>query len=103
MNPVHRLSAARKWARAYIRKSQIKLKERFDRNRIDDKYSIGDIVLVRGPMLKKNQSQKWIEKYKGPYRITERTGPVNVRVVNTRGRPKQQVVHVERLKSYKQR
>ncbi|CAF1638547.1 unnamed protein product, partial [Didymodactylos carnosus] len=46
-------------------------KQRFDKNRPDPQYEIGELVLIK--VLDK--SSKFQEQFEGPYRITEQKGP----------------------------
>lgn len=57
-------------ARKNILKQQQRYKERFDRNRIQPRYKINDLVLIKSL----HRSNKFDVRYEGPYRITQQLG-----------------------------
>ena len=58
-------------AKLHIQHQNKLSKIRYDQNRPDPKYDIGDLVLVRVI----NKTSKLREKYEGPYRVIDRKGP----------------------------
>jgi hypothetical protein len=79
-----------------------KMKAAYDSSRTtEDKLKEGDLVLLersRAPEL--GQRASLLPLWIGPYRITERLGPVNVRIVHQNNPKDQQRVHVDRLKRF---
>ncbi|CAF1442744.1 unnamed protein product [Rotaria sordida] len=57
--------------RLNIQRQNRSAKSRYDQNRPDPKYNIGDLVLVRAI----NRTSKFQEKYEGPYRVIAQKGP----------------------------
>jgi transposase InsO family protein len=79
-----------------------KMKAAYDSSRTtEDKLKEGDLVLLersRAPEL--GQRATLLPLWIGPYRIIERLGPVNVRIVHQNNPKDQQRVHVDRLKRF---
>lgn len=62
------LSKVNEQAKMVIIKNQEKYKQRYDKNRTDPTYNIGDLVLVKTP----NIRYKFDIRYEGPFRIINR-------------------------------
>jgi hypothetical protein len=75
----------------------------YDRNKKVPRYELGEPVWVFVPEIADNQKivRKLQYMWHGPYRVTERLSAVNYRVQTDRARRIDPVVHVERLKPYR--
>ena len=93
---------ARAHAAARDASSKAKDRQRAEYNNRGDRsqpaYTSGDLVWLYTPHVAKGRSKKLAHLWQGPYAITERTGPVTVRLRTPTGRRFSQVVHVSRLK-----
>ncbi|XP_044745066.1 uncharacterized protein LOC123306929 [Coccinella septempunctata] len=72
---------------------------KFNERTSDPQFEVGDTVYVRDKSSKRGLSQKLVKSWIGPYRITEKIGPVTCKVRKCKGRD-EQTVHVNRLKPY---
>lgn len=79
-----------------LNKHKEKQKETYDRNSIEYNFTIGDLVL-----LKNETGHKLDKQYLGPFRIKEILLKENVNIIDIKTN-KEQVVHKNRLKIYKQ-
>ena len=92
----NRLSRACEVARSNLKKSQGKMKARYDNHVIDRKFKPGDKVLALLPIPGKPLQAR----YFGPYTIDKKTSDLNY-IVNTPGRRKnKQMCHINILKQY---
>lgn len=87
-------------ARNNILKKKIKRVDKANETKNFPKFKVGDLVLLHDPTVKRGRSKKLDSQYIGPYKITNRTGPVNFEI--KRGR-KTQNVHADRLKPFCER
>lgn len=95
------LKEFREIAKDNIETAQDRAKIYYDRSRIDTGFKVGDLALVKKPILMKGRSKKFVNRYKGPYKITKKLSPVVFEVVNAKGRPKFDNVHVSRMKPFR--
>ena len=93
------LNEARELANEFIKNAQLKNKSAYDSKRIDNKFKVGDEVLVFTPIRKVGKSEKLLHRFFGPFIIQEFTSPVNVRVFSETSNRKD-IVHVSRLKKF---
>ena len=92
----NRLSRACEVARSNLKKSQGKMKARYDNDVIDRKFKPGDKVLALLPI----PGRPLQARYFGPYTIDKKTSDLNY-IVNTSGRRKnKQMCHINMLKEY---
>ena len=92
----NRLSRACEVARSNLKKSQGKMKARYDNHVIDRKFKPGDKVLALLPI----PGRPLQAGYFGPYTIDKKTSDLNY-IINTPGRRKnKQMCHVNMLKEY---
>ena len=92
----NRLSRACEVARSNLKKSQGKMKARYDNHVIDRKFKPGDKVLALLPL----PGRPLQARYFGPYTIDKKTSDLNY-IINTPGRRKnKQMCHVNMLKEY---
>ena len=92
----NRLSRACEVARSNLKKSQGKMKARYDNHVIDRKFKPGDKVLALLPI----PGRPLQARYFGPYTIDKKTSDLNY-IINTPGRRKnKQMCHVNMLKEY---
>lgn len=95
----------RQLARAFTTEEQSQQKHRRDDSKPSAEFPPGSLVLLYIPSTTAGLSSKLLSKYHGPYRVVERTSPVNYVVepltpstdLRRRGR---EIVHVQRLKPY---
>jgi len=74
-----------------------KYKTYYDRGKKDIKFNSGDLVMVYWPEQKKGMSKKFLQKWRGPFKIMHQLTPVTYRV--QKGTITMQI-HVQRLKLY---
>ena len=92
----NRLSRACEVARSNLKKSQGKMKARYDNHVIDRKFKPGDKVLALLPI----PGRPLQARYFGPYTIDKKTSDLNY-IINTPGRRKnKQMCHINMLKEY---
>ena len=92
----NRLSRACEVARSNLKKSQCKMKARYDNHVIDRKFKPGDKVLALLPIPGRPLQARDF----GPYTIDKKTSDLNY-IINTPGRRKnKQMCHVNMLKEY---
>ncbi|UYV66132.1 K02A2.6-like, partial [Cordylochernes scorpioides] len=95
---------ARQLARLQTLKAQDIDKERYDSRHKPVYYDVGDLVWVFTPVRKVGLSEKLLNKYFGPYRITKKLSDVNYEVTTVdesrRKARYKDVVHVLRMKPY---
>jgi len=86
-----------------LKKAHDKTKERYDRNRVEAKFNIGDKVLYRKFVQSnkaKGVSHKLTHTWVGPFSIVDIVGPVNVRIREDSNPSHIRVVHVAQIKQY---
>lgn len=89
-----RLEVAHKRAQTLLDRHKLRQKSNYDRNVTDDKFSVGDMVL-----LKNETAHKLDPKYKGPYKIIDILKNNNIKILDNKIN-KEQIVHANRLKIY---
>lgn len=89
-----RLEVAHKRAQTLLNRHKLRQKSNYDRNVTDDKFSVGDMVL-----LKNETAHKIDPKYKGPYKIIDILKNNNIKILDNKIN-KEQIVHANRLKIY---
>lgn len=95
----------RQLARSFTAQDQWQQKSRHDDAATDPSYSPGSMVWLWIPSTTPGLCSKLLSRYHGPYRVLERTSPVNYIIepmtpssdLRRRGR---ETVHVQRLKPY---
>lgn len=96
----------RQLARSLTTEDQVLQKSRHDDGQPQQQFSHGDLVwLWVPPASTPGMSSKFVSRYHGPYRVLQRTSPVNYVIepvtpaldLRRRGR---ETVHVDRLKQY---
>lgn len=95
----------RQLARLQTTRAQADQKRRYDNHHRDISFETGDLVWLSVPQRHIGLSQKLLDKYLGPYRILDRTSPVNyivepLQVPQDHRRRNRDIVHVSRLKNY---
>lgn len=100
-----RAEEARQLARIHIQRQQVTDARRYNVHRREVDYSPGDHVLVWTPIRHPGLSEKLLHRYFGPYKVLRRLSDVNYEVipdgtVQTRRRPRSEIVHVVRMKPY---
>lgn len=97
---VARLRLIRENTATYYNTGKKKQKERYDTNRVQVKYGIGDLVMVYNPRNFKSLSRKLLCRWMGPYKIIESYNDyLNYKIKDVRS-GKIQNIHVSRLKKY---
>ena len=91
-----RLRTTYKLAREQGRRSHASNKRYYDKRAKHREFSVGDLVYLYTPAVKKGVSAKFRRPWVGPWRVTERKSRLNYAIVDKRG--KRLVVHVNRLK-----
>jgi ribosomal protein L21E len=91
---------AQKLARKHLFKAQEKQKFNYNLGTVENKYEIGDWVIVKAPPM----AGKFINRWNGPYKITKNYSKVNYEIENIGDKKQKEiVVHVNRLKKFNQR
>lgn len=82
----------------------MKWHKKYNKGRVQADYKIGQLVLIKFPQNVAGRTDKFVRKFRGPYRITEKLSPLNyivARIFN--GKIKSYKVHVIRIKKYNTR
>ena len=88
-------------AKENIEKSINKRCEKFNHRKTRREFMLGDVVYMYSPAVQGNiLSRKLQTKWRGPYRIIEKKGPVTFKIKEIHGK-KEHMVHADRLKLYK--
>lgn len=98
-----RLHEARAKAIRATLKAQGQQKRQYDKRRYLQSFEIGDRVLLNRKRGHLGQTTKLRHPYEGPYEVVERYSDLNYLVRDLSGntqRPREEVVHVSRLKPY---
>ena len=69
----------------------------------DKEFQVGQLVEIKQPLLKKGNSRKFRNRWKGPWKITRKISDVNYEIINLKGPIKEDIIHVSRMKPYYQR
>ena len=85
-----------KIAKENIKIAQAYMKSQYDEKAKDPQFEVGDKVLIRDTMKKKNP--KFLPKYRGPYTLTKRLSPVAFELDNSQDRRMTNISHVNRMK-----
>lgn len=96
------LSEARSFLQGRVERAKEKQKSSYDANRQDLKFVPGDLVLVYKPIRKKGLAEKLLHRWLGPYTVIRETTPVNYEVKLKAGRGKTDIVHVARMKPFRE-
>ena len=83
-----------------IKRSQEKQKERHDEKIIEDKFEIGDKVLLKDTAKEKQWSGKLSQKWKGPYYIHQIIGKGAYKLRDMDGRVLKAMRNIKHLKRY---
>ncbi|UYV63289.1 hypothetical protein LAZ67_2003665 [Cordylochernes scorpioides] len=96
---------ARQLARLHLVSTQDIDKRRYDSIHRPVYNNVGHLVLIFTPVRKVGLSEKLLKKYFGPYKITKKISDVNYEVItvdeSSRRKRSKDVVHVLRVKPYK--
>ncbi|CAF1284178.1 unnamed protein product [Didymodactylos carnosus] len=92
------ISQAKQMAQQNIEQQQQRAKSRYDQNRRNPSYDIGDYVCVA----RIGMRSKLAPKKDGPYRITQKLGQLSYMVQDPRNLSDVKQVHVQRLRPYYQ-
>ena len=79
-----------------------KAKEGYDQKRVDVHHEVGDLVLLHRPQLEPGKSAKLARLWTGPYRVVATRGELNYDIVHVANPKDKQLVHVARLKPFKE-
>jgi hypothetical protein len=92
------LDAARCIAQTNSKRAHEKSKVRFDKNKKDAHFEIGDKVLRSVPVRKKGLSQAFLAQRVGPFEIVKKVSPVNFKIRKLEGKQRKAfTVHVRDL------
>ena len=94
-----RLQRAVQSACEHLRKSKVKMKERYDRQAKDRRFEPGDQVLTLVPTMQNPLR----DRYTGPYTVEKRVGEVGYLLSTPGEKKKSRLVHVNMLKRYRDR
>ena len=97
---VSRLEAAISLVRDNVQLAQQKRKQYFDQKAKNRTFDVGERVWLFTPQKRKGKCTKLLHFWHGPFRIVEKTSPVNYRLTSCDERRRTFVVHVSRLKTY---
>ena len=97
---VSRLEAAISLAQDIVQLAQQKQKQYFDQKAKDCTFDVGERVWFFTPHKRKGKCTKLLHFWHDPFRIVEKTSPVNYRLTSCDERRRTFVVHVNRLKTY---
>ncbi|RWS22906.1 pol polyprotein-like protein [Leptotrombidium deliense] len=91
----------------YLKQSQIKNKELYDKKHRSVKFKPGEYVYVKTPTRKVGLSEKLLHQFYGPYKVIKQVTPVDYLIENHRPESKKKltrdVVHVYRMKKFIER
>ena len=74
-----------------------------NRSAKDKKILVGDLVFLHTPVIKPGESKKFKSLNKGPYRVKQKTSPVNFQIAHINNHKDIQIVHVDRLTKIEER
>ncbi|RWS01015.1 uncharacterized protein B4U79_04556, partial [Dinothrombium tinctorium] len=100
---VANLSYSRDLAKRAIDYMQQKNKRIVDKRRIHKVYKIGELVLLKRPLLKKGKSRKLLMRYTGPFRIMKCISDINFELINLKGPFRRYIAHISQLKKFRER
>jgi Reverse transcriptase (RNA-dependent DNA polymerase)/RNase H-like domain found in reverse transcriptase/Integrase zinc binding domain/Integrase core domain len=95
------LKKARDLCISNLNKINVKMSEKYNKGRVSPDYKIGQLVMIKFPQNVAGRTDKFVRKFRGPYRVTEKLSPLNymvARIIN--GTIKSYKVHVVRMKKY---
>ena len=96
-----KMQTAHATAKENIGKSINKRCEKYNQRKTRREFMLGDVVYMFSPAVQGNiLSRKLQTKWKGPYRIIEKKGPVTFKIKEKHGK-KEHMIHADRLKLYK--
>ena len=93
------LAKARDQARLNILNSGLKNAKYFNRDRKEISFEVGDKVLILRPTIAVGKSKKFLNKFKGPYEVVEKSSPLNYKIKKVGGRS-HETVHVSKMKHF---
>ena len=91
------MDRTQKYARKFLKASQIKQKKIYDLRILSKQYEVGDLVYVSNLARKVGKSPKLQPVWNGPYVVTKKLGPV---LYQLQHKQKTTVLHHDRLKPY---
>lgn len=99
---LRRLEEARAWASQLLGKAQEVQQVQYNRHRHTRTYEPGDLVLVHWVQGRAGQSNRFRNRYIGPFRVLSKREDVYwlQNLSATQNRPKEEPAHVSRLKPY---
>jgi len=98
---VTKMQVAHEKAKQNIENSIEKRCYKFNDRKLRNEYQVGDLVYTKVPhMPTKTLARKFLPKWKGPYRIIAKKGPVTFKIREVGGK-KEQMIHAEKLKIFK--
>ena len=100
---IMRLLISRRQARENIAKVQKTNQDYVNKKRQDIEFKVGDQVLLELKQVKVTRGGKLLPKYAGPFVILKKLSPLTYRLAKKKGSYKSSIVHVKRLKAYRQR
>lgn len=92
------IKEARSFAKSLIESSQLRAKQRYDSNRVNAIYKVGDLVLMKKQMIK--GPKKLSFPYEGPFKVVKRLNDVNIQIASVEFPGEQHIVHVSQVKPY---
>lgn len=94
------LKAARDLARTLVKQAQSTSKERYDKNRAQPSYEIGDLVLKKKYTQIFGECKKFTLPWVGPYKIIKIINDVNYLIASVEDPKMQHIVHANQIKPY---
>ena len=94
------INEARSFAKNLIEASQLKAKQRYDSERVESTYKVGDLVLMKKQANQIKGSKKFSFPYEGPYKVIRRLNDVNIQIASVEYPGEQHIVHVAQVKPY---
>ena len=94
---------AQNMARQDIQSQKQNMKERYDQKAKETTLKVGDEVYLKVGVTQKGKNKKLLPKYSGPFKLIEKTSPVNFRIDNSKNKRMNDIIHVNRMKKKEQR
>lgn len=95
------LQKVRDICREKLNALRVRMKTRYDKNRVSADYKIGSKVLIYYPQNIKGLTDKFLKKHKGPFTVMKKLSELNYeceRRIN--GKTQNTVIHVSRMKPF---
>ena len=96
----HKIQSAIRQVKQNQKEYKEKAKKRYDKSHTPHSFKLADLVLLRRPSLAPGTTKKLAKIWKGPYRILELFGDLNLRIVHINNPKDIQRVHANRLKPF---